>query len=832
MKKILVILLIIMSGVNVFAGCQFNYEYKTATLQNTQKSTKDFAKKIQKRIMKGPNSFNTDSGTYNQWTGQNNSTWCTDESTFTTALASGSKARIQMKANDGRCGYQYKDLGSIDFGEPIEYIESVTFDYSSSGRGCSSRSGSNISVSNNGSSSNVYMGNLSYCPGYSAQTPLIYATIKSIVAVTPPVCPSGYVADGANCSKIITYNYKNYVCDANDTNSQGFAWELETPAQNDGAKLDPDVNAMNDLSGDLYSHLQPPRCKRKYQACTIDCPSPLVLDISSGRCVADYEAICAYKGMVYNRNLNICEKENQCLYAGAQKDSNSSYCVMQSDCTVINGICGEEPRKSCEISGFLYNGLINQCEKPTACTELEYVLDSGLCGSTPYCNDGDVQSSEECINTVNVQKSCSPDARDGNLCYVSSGTDTASNTITTSRQLIKTELSGGFKDGEYGDVSGTLCTDSAYDCQFRLVKIAANDTGDKLCFTDAQGISSCVSIVGDCTLSGTIENAKGIKQIKVESGNKIVGYDLAHGTQSLGSIQSSCSVSGKVGNFEGEFVSSDITSVKADKSDILFWDRYKRGFIGVISFLPTIPQKDLDEGYVYADNDVYLLLKKGFTAFYSKDDTSVYGVYNGFISKADCETLIDGTSFYISQPESTFEKEIISGLNFKSADNYNYNDGDLQHGSCVVKSTVSQSFSSQKFSTKTVHIDDASAIFVCSPFACKDHYCQYNQCPTNFTGSLYDQSYFDKIVGTSFPDAATNTVCTDQLCDSNKPYFEYCGNTRGCDNKANIYQQSDGTCVEVTCANGDQLDLSTGKCIGYGCNGSIERDGKCYKTLY
>jgi len=826
---IITLLLLITFSIKSFGGCIFDYEYKPAIIHNIPKSVKDFTQKYQVSSTKGRHIFSTirTDGWFHVY-----SSWCTDESTFTTAIVSGNRVIFQMRANDGRCGYQYQELGSIDFGEPIAYIDNINYTYNSNGEGCVYRSGSNIDIYNFTHVPNLYIGDLSYCPGRSAQSPAINLTINSISVITHPVCMKGTSPDGTICSRTMTYKYKKYVCDEKDKNSQGFGWELETQANNNGIKIDPDKDNINTLSEDIYSHSQPPRCRRKYQSCSVNCPKPLVLDHASRRCIADYATICKYKGMIYNEKLKICEKKNQCIYSGAQKDLKSSYCIISPDCNIINGMCGAEPLKNCSAPGFSYNALLDKCDKATACTELEYVLNNGLCGSIPYCNDNDVQTSTECVNTVNIQKSCAPDARDGNLCYVSNGTNTASNKITTNRALIKTKLSGGFKDSEYGSILETLCTDNINDCQFRLVKIAANDAGDKLCFTDAQGVSACVTIASECNVSGTIEDPKGIKQIKVELGNRMVGYDLAHRTKSIGSIYSSCELSGKVGSFEGKSVFGDITSVRTNKSDLLFWDKYKRGLIGVISFLPTIPKKDIDEGYTYKNKEVYLLLRKGFTAFYSKDNNAVYGVYNGLISKSSCESLIKGTSFYIVQPQNNLEKEIVSALNFKSGNSYNYNDGDLQHGSCVIKSIKSKSFSSQEFSEKTVYINDANSIFVCSPFACKDHYCQYNQCPTNYLGTLYDQSYFDEIIEKSFPHASTNTICTDQLCDSNKPYFQYCGNANGCENKANIYQQNDGTCVEATCADNEQLDLSTGKCIGYGCNGSVERSGKCYKTLY
>ncbi len=806
-------LLIFLNSI-VGATCQYKYEEKGSAIISTVKTVIDYTEKQQEKAIVNDTFFNKG--------------WCTDHNLWVTAKANGSKVDISLKADDARCGYQVRTIGSVSFPFNVKTISRVKYDSTTSGAGCYTINIRDQIVSGGGSS--LYLGEISECSASSAQYPTVDFKVKEIEVLGDFVCPDGYIDNGNNCKKTIQYTFIDYKCDINDKNTQNFGWELVSPVINDGSKIDNDLTSVNNLSNPVYSHSAQPQCKRKYQECTIDCDSPLVLDEATGKCVISYEDMCIEKGMIYNSSTKLCEKENQCGNVNAYKDSNSSYCMMVPKCDVVNGVCGELPNKLCSNTDFAYYLSSNICEKNTACITDQYVLNDGRCGGEPFCNDNDTETIEDCINTINLSKSCAPDSRSGNLCYASNGV--SSNSIDYHRPLLKASATGSFKEAGYGNKLGILCTNTSDKCQFRLTNIYTENDGKQLCFKDAQGVESCIEISGDCSFSGSIDYPNGIKQLKIEDGNKIVAYNLQDKTENIGSIHATCTLSGKVGSFDGVYVSSDITSIKADGLDIKFWDAYQRGFIGVISMLPTIPQKDLDDGYVYEDANVYTLLNKGFTGFYSEDDSVVYGVYNGFISKSDCQDLIDETAFYIPQATTIAEEDILKGLSFKSGNNYNFNDGDLTNGSCVIKSNSSQSFTKQDYSVKNTFIDESSSIFVCSPFSCLNHYCQYSQCPTGYSPTLYDQSYFDVIVAQDFPDASSAEVCNTDLCDSNKPYFKYCGNSYGCEIKPNIYQQSDGTCVEVSCRSNEQLNPNTGKCISYGCKNSIERSGKCYRSLY
>jgi len=658
----------------------------------------------------------------------------------------------------------------------------------------------------------------------------LYGTVKRCEKRTKAYsrCPGGYSPQGIFCRNTQNYTYTRYTCDATDKNTQGFGWELTDLAINDGSKIDGNIHTINDLTSPLSSHTSLPKCKRKYQECTIDCVPPLVLDVNTSRCVMDYNTSCIDKGMVYNLVENKCEENNQCGYVDAFKDLNSSYCIMDSDCLLIDGVCAEEPLYGCS-GNLLYNSINEVCQSQTECLLEQKVLSNFKCGSNPYCNSGDVLSSTTCVHTVDPNKTCGADLRDGNLCYVQSSGDKA---ISYYRPLIKSTFTGTYKEKSYGDILPILCTDSSSLCTFRLTRMFSDNNGTSLCFEDSLGVIECIDVAGECLFNGEISSIDGIKQLNVENGNTITGYNLSKSSSSLGSITSTCSLDGKVGNFQGSYKSFDIISVVANENELKFWDPYTRGFIGVISIIPTIPDIDTADGFVYDNPEVYLLMNKGFKSFYSENNDSVFAVYDGMISKDSCQDLILGTSFFITQAQTPSEQSIMKGLNYKSSSNYNFNDGDFLNGSCVIKSEIAQSLKFQTFSTKKTVIPDAASIFVCSSLSCSDHFCQYNECPTGFNGGVYYQSYFDSIVAQDFPDALSTQVCQEQQCDNNKPHYRYCGNEYGCEISPDVYQQSDGTCVSAICRSDEVLNPTTGKCEKFSCVNSVERNGVCYKSLY
>jgi len=653
------------------------------------------------------------------------------------------------------------------------------------------------------------------------------------------LCPSGYTettgpetAKG-QCKKTVNYTYRNYTCNANDKNSQGFGWELKDTVKNDGVKIDPDITANNTstLAATISSHTTQPKCIRKYQECKIECPSPLVLEASTGKCIVDYAKECELKGMTYNSTLKTCEKIDQCNNTDAYlDDSTSDLCVTVPNCTVgTNGNCISEAEYKCD-EGFFYSFETKACVKQSECSDNQIPLPNGKCGSIPYCDEGSEETLVNCIKREHIKKDCGSDARDNNTCYRQDST-TENMNIDYKRALIRVDLSGGYKTEEYGDRKSTFCNDDDGRCTFRLIKIEAKNNGKSLCFLDNVGGQGCINIEGECSVSGKVEFNQGIRQLLIGSDNKTIhAYNKAIKEEPIGNITSTCSISGKVGAIDTENAKREIIAAKADGIDILFWDSYRRGYIGILTFLPTIPEKDAEEGFKYEDPDVMELYRKGYTGFYSIGD-STYATYNGLISREKCLADLNGTTFYIPQAENEAEIQILNMLNFKGINAYNFNDGDNINGSCVIKSVSATSFNSQYFSQKRVLISNANSKFVCSTLDCKDNSCQYNQCSYGYHGDVIDQKDFNDFIEKFHPGANKDSICLEENCDSNKPYYPYCGNARGCKNLSDIFQQEDGRCVQVSCAEDEAFDTNLNKCIKLDCKDSYKKDGKCYKKL-
>lgn len=651
-------------------------------------------------------------------------------------------------------------------------------------------------------------------------------------------CPQGYTettgpetAKG-QCKKTVNYTYRNYTCNENDKNSQGFGWELNDIAKNDGVKIDPDITANNTstLAATISSHTTQPKCTRKYQECKIECPSPLVLEASTGKCVVNYAKECELKGMTYNSTLKTCEKINQCNNENIYKEDSTDLCVANQNCIIDEkGNCITEAEYKCD-EGFFYSLETKTCVKQSECSDNQIPLSNGKCGSIPYCDEGSEETLENCIKRETVIKSCNSDARDNNTCF-KQDTTTENMNIDFKRSLVRVELDGGYKVEEYEDRKSTYCNDDHGRCTFRLIKIEAKNEGKSLCFLDNVGGQGCINIQGECSVSGKIEFHQGIRQLLIGSDNKTIhAYNKAIKEEPIGNITSTCSLSGKVGAIDTENAKREIIAAKADGIDILFWDSYRRGYIGLITFLPTIPDKDAKEGFKYEDPDVMELYKKGYTAFYSIGNNT-YATYNGLISRDKCLSDIKGTTFYIPQAENEAEMQILNMLSLKGDNNYNFNDGDSINGSCVIKSVSATSFNSQFFSKKRVLISNVNSKFVCSDLECNDNSCQYNQCSYGYYGDTIDQNDFNEFIEKFHPGMNKDSICLEENCDTNKPYYPYCGNARGCKNLSDIFQQEDGRCVQVSCADDESFDTQSNKCIKLDCKDSYKKDGKCYKKL-
>ena len=691
-----------------------------------------------------------------------------------------------------------------------------------------------------------------WCNGIHYKYPR--AAYYCVASPRPPKCPSGYSKTGLYGSRACRTTVQVHYCTG--LNSQGSPW-----------------------------YLQGNKCVSSAQICDMGCASPLVFDKNINKCVISYSNMCSHFGEVYNSSLHKCVRQNQCNDPYAYKDSSSNYCAINSNCPITNGSgkCEILPIRTCRYNNYYYSSTKQECLANNQCSPLEYVNDTNyMCDSQPYCKKGDTQLATKCKDVKDVYATCGADARRGNMCYIANhGTAKTS----TYKPMITGAFTGNFKSYEYGKIVNAMCTNnSSIPCKFRLTNIYAS--GNNICFTDARGVKSCFTTNGECTFTGQVNDILGIKQIRVNPINNqqliingISGklfkpyssqvnscstnmqtackkdsngftqyscpatssiiesssglYSCINKANVTNVIDSNCALSAKVGQYNKPYNKSDIIAAKSVNGAIQFWDPYIRGYIGNISILPKIPSQDSNNGYSYKSPDEAKLLREGFTGFtYLKNaipnstqsKSTMYAVYNGTISKAKCESLIKGTSFAIAYATNQQQEDIIKGLSLES-NKFN----------CVVSSNSAIPFSQQKFSIKVISSPTVATNFVCSPLKCSNHECQYNQCPTNFNGSVYLPDAMNNYLqgyNASHGTAIQKTnVCTGNVCDSNLPYLPYCGNKSGCANRPDVYQQNNGTCAKITCPQGTTYNRTKGECEKYGCVNSIEKDGRCYKTI-
>lgn len=317
-----------------------------------------------------------------------------------------------------------------------------------------------------------------------------------------------------------------------------------------------------------------------------------------------------------------------------------------------------------------------------------------------------------------------------------------------------------------------------------------------------------------------------------------LGNYKCYGMESVkGVINSNCSFSAKVG-INGS--KGNIIAAKAIKGVIQFWNPYEQGYIGSVSLIPQISSADSNQGYVYKDPSEAKLLHEGFTGFtyidnaepgYNEQNTTMYAVYNGSINKSECTSLVKDTSFGYAVAMDQTQKSFINGMAV-NAGQFN----------CVVSSNSAIPFSQQINAQKKIYSPSNALNFVCSPLTCLNHQCQYNQCPSGYSGSVYSSNMMNNYISgykssvqgynPSIPTVSASNVCTSQNCDSNKPYLPYCGIKHGCPNTSDVYSTTSGQCVKVSCPEGSTFNATTQQCQSLQCVNSVNRNGKCYKTVY
>lgn len=111
--------------------------------------------------------------------------------------------------------------------------------------------------------------------------------------------------------------------------------------------------------------------------------------------------------------------------------------------------------------------------------------------------------------------------------------------------------------------------------------------------------------------------------------------------------------------------------------------------------------------------------------------------------------------------------------------------------------------------------------YFCSPLSCdSDKSCQSANCTNDFKGN---------IISEQMPQPSPSD-CTDEKCDANLPYYEWCGKKDGCPAGEVGYQEVDGSCYKVDCPDGG-FDPNTGKCFKWKCpDGYTDQGGVCVKN--
>lgn len=315
---------------------------------------------------------------------------------------------------------------------------------------------------------------------------------------------------------------------------------------------------------------------------------------------------------------------------------------------------------------------------------------------------------------------------------------------------------------------------------------------------------------------GGLYGTAGITGISA-TGNSIDAYN-GFGAK-LGTIQSNCQVSGKVGRYgiPDNVASPMIIAAKATDGRIGFWDSYmKRGDIGFIEINKHVNESSYANGYRHEHADVEALRAKGFTAFTSPGDNKTYGVMGNQSSYSSCIGSLSGTAFVPAEitKDTTLSASTIKMLSFYM---------DASHGkNCIIVTQGNKDNKNSTWAKKRVTEKGTSAYY-CSPWSCIGHQCGYAECPTNFIGTSLKPEDLHKL---------TTATCIQQKCDKNYGYFRYCGTPFGCDqNDYTITKTDSGQCKKATCNGDDLFSATTGTCEKIDCK-YIKMDGKCYKKTY
>jgi hypothetical protein len=264
-------------------------------------------------------------------------------------------------------------------------------------------------------------------------------------------------------------------------------------------------------------------------------------------------------------------------------------------------------------------------------------------------------------------------------------------------------------------------------------------------------------------------------------------------------------------------ISSPIVAAKVIDNRIEFWNSYeKKGNSGFIEVMKKVAPQDAAIGYKHEFEDMVDLYDKGFTAFKSVNGNT-YATSFMPMDANSCKSMIDGTSYFLA------ERNISDPLSLQVIDSLSrYQDGSFGEY-CIIERRGEFDNLHARYAVKHDTTAGVHVAYFCSPWSCVSHECGKASCQDNFIGTMIKEKDRERVL--------QSAICLSQECDVNQDYFTVCGNKTGCPDEPGVYQNEDNTCVKARCNQDGVLNYETGKCEKYGCKNSVERNGKCFKSL-
>lgn len=236
-----------------------------------------------------------------------------------------------------------------------------------------------------------------------------------------------------------------------------------------------------------------------------------------------------------------------------------------------------------------------------ACKDSDY---SAINKGRSSCLKTDIDKDNN--NSIDLAKKCNASSPGDKNCLKithtcpidsSKGCTYKGNKIELFTPLQKFSIDGYFKQYEYSRTRGYNCmgTDVNTNCEFGIKRIEALDN-NRLCFTDMQDFTSCISYSDEsnCSISGSIEadyfdsntsNLQPIKGLLISNDRKSL---LPISGNASGTITTTCMFHGKIGFRD---VGLGMISVKASKNRIQFWNSYDSEQVGFLDIIPKVNEK-------------------------------------------------------------------------------------------------------------------------------------------------------------------------------------------------------------------------------------------------